>query len=247
MRIKNIFRLKAKIFFILQKKNTMRLLIVEDDKKISDPLKRGLEQETFSVDQAFDGESALDLISSETYDLVVLDLMLPKIDGIEVCKRIRSEKNPVPVLMLTAKSELEDKILGLNSGADDYLIKPFAFEELLARVHALLRRPKEFISSELICGDLTLNALNFSVYRENKEIVLSKREFSLLEYLMRNLGRTVTKEQIISHVWNYDADILPNTVEQYIGYLRSKIEKPFSEGEIIQTVRGFGYKLVCRK
>jgi DNA-binding response OmpR family regulator len=146
--------------------------------------------------------------------------------------------------MLTAKSELDDKVQGLNCGADDYLTKPFEFEELLARIRALLRRPSEMINNSLTIDDLQVNLVSMEVLRSNKKIELSKKEFSLLEYLLRNKNKTVTKEQIIAHVWNYDSEILPNTVEQYIGYLRTKIEKPFkNKSALIRTVRGFGYRL----
>jgi DNA-binding response OmpR family regulator len=226
----------------------MRILVVEDEHKIAAAIKKGLEQEAFSVDVAYTGTDGYDMASIEAYDLIVLDLMLPGMSGMEVCSKLRKENIHTPILILTAKSELEDKILGLNSGADDYLTKPFAFEELLARIRALLRRPQEAINTILSCGDLTLNTLTFNVMRGNKEISLSKKEFALLEYLMRNQNKTLTKEQIASHVWDYESDILPNTVEQYIGYLRTKIDKAFATHEqLIQTIRGFGYSIRSRK
>lgn len=222
----------------------MRILLVEDDHKISSAVKRGLEQESFAVDAAFNGEDGYDLGLSEEYDVIILDLMLPLMDGIEVCKKLRQEKISTPILMLTAKSQISDKVFGLNVGADDYLSKPFAFDELVARIRALSRRPKKSIDNVLIIDDLKLDQNRFYVSRNDSHINLSKKEFSLLEYLMKNKNRVLTKEQIISNVWNYDADILPNTVEVYIGYLRNKIDKPFKNKlKLIKTVRGFGYKI----
>lgn len=222
----------------------MRILIVEDEHKIANSIRRGLEQETFAVDIAFDGESGYDLASTENYDVIILDLMLPKMDGLTICKNLRSENIHTPILILTAKDSVDEKVEGLNAGADDYLPKPFSFTELLARIRALSRRPKQSLNTILKSGDLTLNTKNLEVKRGNIIIELSKTEFSLLEYLMRNIGKVVTKDQIIEHVWNYDADVLPNTVEVYIGYLRTKLEKPFKgKPKVIKTVRGFGYKI----
>ena len=223
----------------------MRVLVVEDEQKIAYAIKKGLEQETYSVDLAFTGVEGYDLSSTEEYDVIILDLMLPEMSGMEVCSKLRLNKIQTPILMLTAKAELEDKVQGLNCGADDYLVKPFAFEELLARIRALLRRPAASLEAELRCGDLSLNPQTYLVKRNNVEINLSKREFSLLEYLMRNSGKTLSKNQIIAHVWNYDDDVLPNTVEQYVGYLRNKVDKPFPrKPTLIHTVRGWGYKLI---
>lgn len=222
----------------------MRILIVEDEHKIATALKKGLEQEMYSVDVAYDGLDGYDLAISEKYDAIILDLMLPSMDGNKVCEKLRAEKNHTPILMLTAKGELDDKVKGLNSGADDYLTKPFAFEELLARLKSILRRPSSMLEPELKCGNLALNSYTYEVKRGKSEINLSKKEFALLEYLLRNKGRILSKEQITANVWNFDADILPNTVEQYIGYLRNKIDKAFKkEKPLIYTVRGFGYKI----
>jgi DNA-binding response OmpR family regulator len=222
----------------------MRILLVEDEHKIARAIKRGLEQESFSVDTAYDGSEGFDLASTEEYDLIILDLMIPKKDGVEVCKRLRENGNQVPILMLTAKSSVDDKILGLNTGADDYMTKPFAFEELLARVRALLRRPHNSIEQDLFCGDLSLNTLTYEVKRGDKVVELSKKEYALLEYFLRNKGKILTKDQIIAHVWNYDSDVLTNTVEQYVGYLRTKIDRAFPHKfPLIHTVRGFGYTL----
>ncbi len=222
----------------------MRVLIVEDEQKIALAVKKGLEQESFAVDAAFDGDSGYDLASIEEYDVIILDLMLPGLQGTEICRRLRDSGDQTPILMLTARAQVDDKVAGLNSGADDYLVKPFAFAELVARVKALSRRPKASVGSTLVAGDLELDTITFSVHRGNAEIKLSRKEFALLEYLMRNSGRVLSKEQLMNHVWDYEADILPNTVEVYIGYLRSKIDKPFSKRPpLIHTVRGFGYRL----
>lgn len=222
----------------------MRVLIVEDEHKIANSIKGGLEQESFAVDVTYDGERGYDMASSEEYDAIILDLMLPSLDGLSICKRLREEKNHTPILLLTAKGALCNKIEGLNSGADDYLVKPFAFEELLARVRALVRRPQNGGGTELKVEDLELNPVSFEVRRGTRSIKLSRKEFALLEYLMRNSGKIISKDQIIAHVWDYDADILPNTVEVYIGYLRKKIDTAFPKSKpLIQTVRGFGYKI----
>lgn len=223
----------------------MRILVVEDEHKIANSIKKGLEQESYAVDLAFDGEYGFDLVATEDYDVIILDLMLPKMDGMEICKKLRKEENiHTPILMLTAKGQLDDKVNGLNAGADDYLVKPFAFVELLARIKALTRRPKQALDNVLSLKDLTLNTLTYEVKRGGKQVRLSKKEFALLEYLLRHKDKILTKEQIINHVWDYNADILPNTVEVYIGYLRKKIDRPFKKKKpLIQTVRGFGYKI----
>jgi DNA-binding response OmpR family regulator len=226
----------------------MKILVVEDEHKIANSIKKGLEQESFTVDVAYDGNVGYDYASSACYDLIILDLMMPGLNGLEICKKLRSEKNNTPILILTAKDQLQDKVNGLNSGADDYLTKPFAFEELLARVKALRRRPKNIIESVFCIDDLTLDTNNFELSRAGKIIALSAKEYSLLEYLFRNQNKTLTKEQIISHVWDYDANILPNTVEVYMAYLRHKIDKAFPKSSpLIHTVRGFGYKLAKLK
>jgi len=222
----------------------MRILVVEDEHKIANSIKKGLEQESYAVDVAFTGVDGYDLAFSEDYDLIILDILLPEINGIEICKKLREKNIHVPILMLTAKGQISDKVEGLDSGADDYLTKPFAFEELLARVRALIRRPHNTVGAVLSIEDLSLNTVSFEVKRGDTPIQLSNKEFALLEYLLRHPGRILTKDQIISHVWNYDADVLPNTVEVYIGYLRNKIDKPFPKKDsLIHTVRGFGYKV----
>lgn len=222
----------------------MRILVIEDEHKIANSIKRGLEIEGYAVDVVYTGTDGYDLATSEEYDAITLDLMLPGMDGMQICKKLRSENIHTPILMLTAKGQIEDRVEGLNSGADDYLPKPFAFEELLARIKALTRRPKNGLHTVIKINDLELDTINYSVKRNKQNINLSKKEFSLLEYLMRHPGQILTKEQIINHVWDYDADILPNTVEVYIGYLRNKIDKPYPNSPaLIQTLRGFGYRL----
>ena len=222
----------------------MKVLIVEDEHKIANLIKQGLEQEHFTVDIAYGGIDGFDLASSEPYDVVILDRLLPGMDGLTICKKLRQQNNHVPILMLTAKGQVSDRVEGLNSGADDYLTKPFAFEELLARIKALTRRPKNTSNNIFEVDDLVLNSDSYEVKRNKHRIVLSSKEFALLEYLMRHKNRTLTKEQIISHVWSYDANILPNTVEVFIGYLRNKIDRPFkNKKNLINTVRGFGYRI----
>lgn len=222
----------------------MRVLVVEDEHKIGNSIKKGLEQESYAVDIAYEGKNGYDLATSEDYDLIILDLLLPGMDGVEICKKLRESNIHTPILMLTAKGQISDKVTGLNCGADDYVTKPFAFEELLARVRALSRRPKNSVGSTLSLDDLSLNTIAFEVKRAGRQINLSSKEFALLEYLLRHKNQILTKEQIISHVWDYDANVLLNTVEVYIGYLRNKIDKPFANKKaLIQTIRGFGYKI----
>lgn len=222
----------------------MRILVIEDEHRIASMIKKGLEQERFAVDISFDGSLGFDLAVTEDYDLIILDLMLPGMDGITLCKKLREKSIHTPVIMLTARGQIQDKVEGLNSGADDYLSKPFSFEELLARVRAVNRRPKTVLGNKLEVGLLVLDPSKFEVKREEKLIKLSGKEYSLLEYLMRHKNKIVSKQQIISHVWDYEADILPNTVEVYIRNLRRKIDLPFKDkNPLIQTIRGFGYKI----
>jgi len=222
----------------------MRILVVEDEHKIANSIKKGLEQELFAVDVAYDGNSGYDLASIEEYDVIILDLMLPGLSGLQICEKLRKQSIHTPIIILTAKGQIQDRVLGLDTGADDYLTKPFAFEELLARVRAVARRPKENLGTTISFDDLELNTITFQVKRANRSVQLSNKEFSLLEYLLRHPNQTIKKDQIINHVWNYDSEILPNTVEVYIGYLRQKLDKPFPEKKsLIHTVRGFGYKL----
>jgi len=222
----------------------MKLLIIEDEHKIANSLKKGFEQEKYVVDLAFDGLEGYDLAFDGDYDLIILDLMLPSLDGGQICTKLRQENIHTPILMLTAKGQLQDKVEGLDSGADDYLTKPFAFEELLARVRALGRRPKQNLGMVLNCADLSMDTINFIVKRNGEIIDLTSKEFALLEYLMRHAKQTLSKDQIIAHVWDYDSDVLPNTVEAFIKSLRNKIDRPFPDSPtLIQTVRGFGYRL----
>lgn len=219
----------------------MRILVVDDEHKIANALRRGLEQLSFAVDVAYDGDDGLAMATTEPYDAIILDRMLPgSIDGLGIVKELRDQRNHTPILLLTAKDKVLDRAHGLNSGADDYLVKPFAFVELIARVRALLRRPKQSLEQSLVYGDLKLDAKTFRVERAGKAIDLTHKEFALLEYLMRNAEQVITKEAIISHVWNYDSDVLLNTVEVYIGYLRAKVDKGFKK-PLIHTRRGFGY------
>ena len=221
----------------------MRVLLIEDEHKIARALKKALEQESYAVDVAYDGDEGHAMATTEPYDVAIIDRMLPgEYDGIAIIKAMRDAKIHTPVLILTAIGSVKDRTNGLDSGADDYMVKPFALEELLARVRALLRRPKEQQSTILSAGDLTLNTVTYEVKRGDAAIQLTGKEFALLEYLLRNQGRPLPKELIIAHVWDYDADILPNTVEVYIKYLRAKIDQPFPK-PLIHTVRGFGYKL----
>lgn len=222
----------------------MRILIVEDERKIALAIKKGLEQEAFAVDVVHDGEDGLSYALDEPYDLIILDRMLPALDGMEICRRLREAGKKMPLLMLTAKDRINDRVDGLDAGADDYLVKPFAFEELLARIRSLLRRPQLMLAEVLTVDDVTLNTRTFEVKRDGIAVQLTQKEFALLEYFMRSAGRIVTKDMIIGHVWSYDADILPNTIEVYVGYLRAKLEKPFiRKPPLIHTVRGFGYKM----
>ena len=221
----------------------MRVLIIEDEHKIARALKKALEQESYAVDVAYDGDEGYAMATTEPYDAAIIDRMLPGAhDGVEIVKALREQKIHTPVLLLTALGSVAQRTEGLDSGADDYLVKPFALEELLARVRALLRRPVEQQSTVLKAGDLALNTVTYEVTREDQPIQLTGKEFALLEYMLRNQNRPLSKEVIIAHVWDYDADILPNTVEVYIKYLRSKVDDPFTK-PLIRTMRGFGYKL----
>lgn len=222
----------------------MRVLVVEDEHKIANAIKKGLHRESYAVDIVHDGIEGYDLASSEQFDVIILDIMLPGMDGIEICKKLREQQIHTPILMLTSKSQIEDKVVGFNSGADDYLTKPFAFVELLVRIKALTRRPQNSVGTTLSIGDLTIDTNNYEVKRAGQKIRLSNKEYSLLEYLVRHKNQVITKEQIINHVWNYDADVLPNSVEVYIKHLRTKIDDPFPNNPLIHTVKGFsGYKI----
>lgn len=226
----------------------MNILLVEDEHKIANAIKTGFRQETYACEVCYDGDSGLAAAlsggASGEYDVIILDRMLPGMDGVEICKEIRAQGIRTPIIMLTAKGQIRDRVNGLNSGADDYLVKPFAFEELLARIRALLRRPQDVVNNVLQVEDLTLDTVTFEVKRAEHFLKLSQTEFALLEYLMRNQGRVLSKDNIITHVWDFDSDVLPNTVEAYAGYLRNKIDKPFPDSPpLLRTIRGFGYKL----
>src|SRR5687767_5477480 len=221
----------------------MRILVVEDDKKIASLVVRGMEQAGFAVDHAEDGEDALHLALSEPYDAAIMDVMLPKLDGLTIIERMRQKKILTPVIVLSAKRSVDDRVRGLQTGGDDYLVKPFSFSELLARVHALIRRAShEPEPSRLITGELTLNLLTREVTRSGKKIDLQPREFSLLEYLMRNSGRVVSKTMIIEHVWGYSFDPQTNVVDVLVSRLRNKVDRDF-ENKLIHTHRGVGYAI----
>ena len=222
----------------------MHLLVVEDEQRLAYLLRRVLLEERHSVDVAHDGNTGLDLALSDTYDVVILDIMLPGMDGIEVCRQMRAERIMTPVLMLTARGSVEDRVTGLNVGADDYLVKPFAMEELLARINALLRRRDQRFDDNprLTVADLTLDLISHEARRDGRVIELTAKEFALLEYLMRNQGRALTRTQIVDSVWRYDMEALSNVVDIYIHYLRDKVDQGFSR-PLIKTVRGIGYKI----
>jgi heavy metal response regulator len=221
----------------------MRILIVEDDAKIAGYLKRGLEEQGYAVDAVGNGRDALDWAIAAPYDLVLLDVMLPEISGIEVCRELRRRNMPMPVLMLTARDTINDRVTGLDAGADDYLVKPFAMPELLARLRALTRRsegrPRD---TTLQVADLTLDTATHRVQRAGRNIELTAKEFAVLEYLMREAGRVLTRNMIAEHVWNFDDVNQSNVVDVYIRNLRRKIDDP-SPVKLIQTVRGTGYRI----
>ena len=220
----------------------MRVLLIEDDVTIARLLKEGLEDESYAVDVANDGSEGYRTAVADDYDVIILDIMLPEMNGYEVCRALRNDGNKTPILMLTARDAERDIVEGLDTGADDYLAKPFSFDVLLARIRVLLRRPNEKLEEVLQVGDLKLDPSSKKVTRASQEINLTAKECGVLEYLMRNKGKVLSKEQIISHVWDFDADVLPNNVELFIMFLRRKIDKPF-KSKLIHTVSGFGYKL----
>lgn len=220
----------------------MRILVVEDEEKIAAFIKKGLEEEGYAVDMVGDGEAAIDYALSADYDVIILDIMLPRKDGFAVCRELRARGSSAPVLMLTARDAVDDRVQGLDAGADDYLVKPFAFRELVARVRALLRRPRELVPSRLQVGDLVLDVRTRTAERGDRRIELTAREYALLEFLMRNKNQVLTRTQIAEHVWDYDFLTESNIVDVYIRYLRVKIDQDF-EPKLIQTVRGAGYKI----
>lgn len=220
----------------------MRLLVIEDERKIARVITESLKREKYAVDAAYDGEEGFNLADSQPYDLLIVDRMLPGLEGTEIVKKLRENGKNMPILFLTALSTTEDKTLGLDVGADDYLTKPFAIDELLARVRALLRRPPIQQPDILQIDDLKIDKQQQTVTRAGKIIDLTSKEYALLEYLMQYPNQVLSKETLIDHVWDFDADILPNNVEAYIKNLRQKIDKPFKK-QLIKTVRGFGYRI----
>ena len=220
----------------------MRILITEDEKDLAQALARGLRKQGYAADIAYDGEEALVLAEVNDYDLIILDLNLPKIDGVEVCRRIRASDSPTSILMLTARSSLDDRVNGLDQGADDYLVKPFHFPELLARVRAILRREGEPRHTILRSGDLVLDPNVQKAYFGREEIRLTTKEFAVLEYLMRNVGRIVSQEELLEHVWNEDANLFTQTVKVHIKNIRKKLSAAGAY-DLITTVKGRGYML----
>jgi len=220
----------------------MRILVVDDDRRLSAVIKRGLMEEAYAVDLAYDGEEGEYMAEVNPYDLIILDIMLPGKDGIEVCRELRTKKVNTPILMLTAKDTVEDRVKGLDVGADDYLVKPFAFNELLARVRAMLRREGMAKSPELRVGDLTLDTLTRQVRRGERPVELTTKEYGILEYFMRHPNAVLTRTMIEEHSWDYDFDSLSNLVDVYIRRLRRKIDNE-GEDSLIETVRGAGYRL----
>ena len=222
----------------------MRILLVDDEVKFAQSLQKVLESQRYTVEVVHDGQDGYDMAAVETFDLLLLDVSLPKLNGVELCRRLRAEGNTAPILMLTARDATADKIIGLDSGADDYLVKPFEVEELLARMRSLLRRGKaDPVILEV--GDLQLDPVAQVVHRNGQEIELSAREYALLEFMMRNPRHILSKQQILDHVWGNEVDSFSNVVDVYIGYLRNKVDKPFraSGGALITTVKGLGYRI----
>ena len=220
----------------------MRLLVVEDENKVASFIRKGLEEEGYAVDVTSDGKEGLEMALDGVHDLIILDMNLPGLDGLSVLQELRKNKTTTPVLLLTVRATIEDKVLGLDSGADDYLTKPFAFQELVARVRALLRRRADADAPLLQVADLTLDPARRVVSRGNEKIELTPKEFALLDYFMRNPGRVLTRTMIAEHVWDYDFDSTTNVIDVYVNYLRKKIEAD-REQQLIQTVRGVGYML----
>jgi DNA-binding response OmpR family regulator len=220
----------------------MRILIIEDGKRLSDSIKMGLTEAGYAVDQSFDGEDGLFMASSESYDCIILDIILPKIDGLTICKRLREKQNQIPILILTAKNTTEDIAVGLDNGADDYLAKPFAFIELKSRILALIRRNHHEASPILKKEDLTLDPTKHEVARAGRKIALTPREFSILEYLLRHKGEAVTRTMITEHVWDFNFENMSNVVDVYITSLRKKVNQN-TKMKLIQTIYGVGFKI----
>jgi DNA-binding response OmpR family regulator len=220
----------------------MRILVVDDDRRLCSVIKRGLLEETYAVDIAYDGEEGEYMAEVNPYDLIILDIMMPKKDGIEMCKELRSKRINTPILMLTAKDAVEDRVRGLDAGADDYMVKPFSFNELLARVRALLRREAVTKSPEIKLGDLVLNTLTREVRRGDRLIELTTKEYVILEYFMHHHNVVVTRTMLEEHAWDYDFDSMSNLIDVYIRRLRRKLDDNENES-VLQTVRGAGYRL----
>ena len=220
----------------------MRLLVVEDEKKLNDLITKKLEKEYYGVDSCFDGEEAIRYVEGTVYDAIILDIMLPKLDGFEVIKRIRAKKNKVPILLLTARDNIDDKVKGLDYGADDYLVKPFIFEELMARIRVLLRRNSGNADNVVTIANLKVDLDAKTVFRDGVLIKLSGREYSILEYLIRNKGKILPRERIEDHIWNYEYEGGTNVIDVYIRYLRKKIDDSYTP-KLIHTIRGLGYVL----
>lgn len=220
----------------------MRILIIEDEKKVAGFLKNGLKEEGYAVDDAYDGQTGFDMAVENEYDIIILDLMLPGLDGITLCKKLREQGNNTPILMLTAREAVKDRVIGLDAGADDYMTKPFAFEELLARVRVILRKRPVAQELKLEIGDLVLDLITHKVKRGGDEIELTTKEYALLEFLMRNAGNIVTRTMIAEHVWDINFETFTNVIDVYINYLRNKIDRDHDE-KLIHTVRGRGYVL----
>ena len=218
----------------------MRILLIEDEKKVARFISKGLIEESYAVDVAYDGEEGLFLAEVNDYDLIILDIMLPKKDGFEVLKTLRNKGFITPVIMLTARDELESKVQGLDLGADDYMTKPFAFSELMARIRAIMRRKQEKADNRLQLGDLVIDAVTRTVTRGNKPVELTNKEYALLEYFIRNPGRVLSRTMIAEHVWDYQFDPMTNVIDVYVNYLRQKIDRGF-EKKLIHTIRGVGY------
>ncbi len=220
----------------------MKILVIEDEKKVANFLQKGLKEEQYVVDVAYDGPEGEHLAKTNDYDLILLDIMLPGKDGIEILKTLRQCQVNVPVIMLTAKEMVEDKIKGFNAGCDDYISKPFSFEELLVRIRAVLRRGSGALSNVITFADLTLDLISHKVIRAGREIELTAKEYTLLEYLVRNPNRVLTRTMIAEHVWDYNYDSFTNVIDVYINYLRNKVDRGFPT-KLIHTVRGVGYVL----
>lgn len=220
----------------------MRILLIEDEQRLSNTIKKGLVEDGFAVDQAYDGEDGQYLAESEDYDLIILDVMLPKIDGVALCQNLRTKKIKTPILMLTAKTTVEDKVAGLDSGADDYMTKPFSFIELRSRIQALLRRSKQEASPILQVADLTLDPIKHRVGRDGKSINLTPKEFSVLEYLMRHKDEIVTRTMILEHVWDYNFDSMSNVVDVYVATIRRKVDHS-NKVKLVHTLHGVGYRV----